>query len=641
MINYEKWLWIELIGFDNQKEDLGVAEFISKLGFIPHGISLLLWNPDFIHSHSGLLEDDFLGEPQCAYGARPRNEDRDRQFWTKFQLRELVKKLKDQGIETYFSVFDQLMSKAGCDRWNIPKRSEWIDEHKELFFVTKDAKTVPNICPLKRLKNDTLYEDYFIKNLCQVLNDYGFDGFHGADGYAHPRIPISNGDFSDDMIEQFIESENITVPSGTTEEKAAWILHNTRKEWGAFHTKRHQQFWRKTIEALRVINRKLIFNTAWTRDPFEAKYRYGVDYKMLADIGVDKFIVEAPAAVVELEGWNKTPYSTLDKFMSMIMRIKAYVPHCNLILLNCIKDGMEQYNVLRHAPSMLESDVFSMANVFKSDAADKIEKCLSGIMACLADGISQSEWSFIRKTWETGFSSQAKSFSGATVIWSDKAFANEYDNYASTSLCNSHQMHYKLLSSGAPLVNICNIDALESLSGCLLVIHPVFLPKNELQTIFNYHNGPVIFVGMGQDNDFSLTVYNDGKMIQKNSAVLLPASNEPEPVSWLNELPAKEPANDFFEETAQIIKQYTQTAELLDDKTLIKLWEIKTGSFVKRIFIRNDSHRYTSAEIDVKADIKTVVSVTDYPTLPVPFKENILRLKISPGGLAVLDIKTR
>ena len=70
---------VELIGFDNEKKDLNVAAFLDQVGFVPHGISLLLWDSDFVHSHCGLSEDGLLGEKQCSYGAHPYNEERQRQ----------------------------------------------------------------------------------------------------------------------------------------------------------------------------------------------------------------------------------------------------------------------------------------------------------------------------------------------------------------------------------------------------------------------------------------------------------------------------------------------------------------------------------------------------------------------------------
>lgn len=603
--NYEKWLWIELIGFDNQEKHLGVNNFLDRVGFIPDGLSLLLYNPDFIHSHRGLRENSLLDATFCSYGARSCNEERKRQEWTKFQLQYLVSELQKHGIAVYFSVFDQIISHDGRERLNIPQRPEWLEAHHELLYVTGKAENISYLCPLKRLEDGTYYEDFFVRQLRAVLEDYGFDGFHGADGYAHPRIPVYNGDFSDDMIEQFTESTSIVVPAGKTPEKADWILKCAGWQWRDFHARRQQRFWEKTVTMLRSINRKLIFNTAWTRDPFEAKYRYGVDYRLLADIGVHEFIVEAPAAVVELEGWNKTPYSTLDKYMSMIMRIKAYVPDCKLILLNCIKDGMEQYNVLRHAPAMLESEIFSMANVFSTVSDGKTEKCLSGVMACLADGITSAEWEMIKKNWDNGLTPNEEVPVGATVVWSVEAFAREYENYVSSStLCNSYQMHYRLLGNGAPLCNICDIGLLDSMRGCLAVIHPIFFTADELQALLNYRHGPVIFAGMEIDNVFRCTVYNDGKMIFQESFALN-ASNELKPDSWLNELPAAEPFGKVFKQIAQIISRYSYTMKLSSGRSSVKGWKIQTGEFTERLLIRNDNPYYASAEIDTQTDIKT------------------------------------
>lgn len=643
MNNYEKWLWIELIGFDNEKADLGVDCFLSKLGFIPDGISLLLWNPDIIHSHSDLTGDALLGETQCAYGARPYNEERERQNWTKFQLRKLIGNLKKRNIEVYLSVFDQIMSESWRERANIPKRQEWIDSHQEVLYTIKDGKTASSICPWKRLNDGSLYEDFFLEKLCAVLNDYEADGFHGADGYAHPRFPINTGDFSQDMLEQFETFSSLAVPRASTAIQAEWILGNARKEWLDFHSLRHQQFWKKAVTALRSVNKKLILNTTWTRDPFEAKYRYGVDYKMLTDIGVNVFIVEAPAAVVELEGWNKTTYNTLDKFMCMIMRLKAYLPGVKFILLNCIKDNMEQYNILRHAPSMLESDVFSMANVFCNSPS--LQRCLSGIMACLADGISQSEWTMVEKTWNIGFSESPESpesISGASVIWSDKALANELNSYISNSLCSSsYQLHYKLLSLGAPLMNIANIKDINSLHGCILVTNPCFFPEDELVMILDYRNGPVVLAGAGLDDDCICSVYNCGKEVWRNNSSKLQASSKSEVSSWLDELPDATLSDDFIATVSTIIKQYSGTELLNRNSTDVKVWSFTANSDSKLLFARNDKNIYKSVKISLMENISSVKILTGYPCLPVSFIGKEMEFKIPPKCTVILNIKLK
>ncbi len=560
MINFEKWIWIELIGFDNCQTDFGVKAYLDNTGFIPKGISLLLWEPDFIHSHSDLSKDGLLPEFQCAYGARPQNVERERQAWTKYQLRGLISELKSHGVEVYFSVFDQIMREYRREELNLPRRQRWIDNHPEILYVLKDGRKSLNVCPWKRLNDGSFYEDFFIDKLCRVIRDYGFHGFHGADGYAHPRYPIYAGDFSDDMINQFSESKGIDVAGKNTEAKASVILGDHRIEWMNFITGRHNQFWRKTVTALKMINAGLIFNTAWTRDPFEAKYRYGVDYRELTEIGVNTFIVEAPAAVVELEGWNKTEINTVDKFTSMIMRIKTAVPKAKLILLNCIKDDLEKYNVLADAPEMLKSNVMKMANVFCRSNIP--ERCISGIMACLGDGISRPGWSWIDKAWDDAFS-LAPENSKVTIIWSDKFFKNELDNYFTIKHCTSFQILAKLFSLQVPVTEIARINNLGSLSDIILVIHPGLFPEDEIRKVLDYRNGPVILAGIDHNFKYICEVYKNGmREYRKGNFSCIPVQEEPEPASWLNELPATLPEESFFSEISQLTGKMTRAVRV-------------------------------------------------------------------------------
>ena len=63
---YPKALWVELIAFDNQAEDMGVQAYLDNLGLIPGTVSIFMWGPDFIHLHNGLETD---GEFPADIGA--------------------------------------------------------------------------------------------------------------------------------------------------------------------------------------------------------------------------------------------------------------------------------------------------------------------------------------------------------------------------------------------------------------------------------------------------------------------------------------------------------------------------------------------------------------------------------------------
>lgn len=50
----KRWYWIELIGFDNTLEDLGVTEFLSRVSPEITGLSTFLYSSEFINSYDGL-----------------------------------------------------------------------------------------------------------------------------------------------------------------------------------------------------------------------------------------------------------------------------------------------------------------------------------------------------------------------------------------------------------------------------------------------------------------------------------------------------------------------------------------------------------------------------------------------------------
>ena len=65
-----KFLWTELIAFDNAKADYGVGEYLSRMSVKPEGISFLIFDPELFHSHTDLSRDFEIGDLHCSYGAK-------------------------------------------------------------------------------------------------------------------------------------------------------------------------------------------------------------------------------------------------------------------------------------------------------------------------------------------------------------------------------------------------------------------------------------------------------------------------------------------------------------------------------------------------------------------------------------------
>lgn len=632
---YEKQLWIELIGFDCLAPDYGVKDFLARMEEKPARISLLLWSANIIHAHAGLETDFPLGPQQCSYYARPYNEERKRQEWSAFALRGLIAELRKYGIAVYLCVCDQVMSQAYAAENSIPRKEEWIDSHPELFYLTAEEQKLNCICPWKRLYDGSLYEDFFCAQLRRVLLDYGFDGLHAADGFSHPRLPLSAGDFSDDVIGQFSDHASITVPPGETPERAAWILAHAKSEWRAFHVWRHGISAGKILKVLEECGKGHLFNTAWTRDPFEALIRYGVDYRVLADAGVREFVVEAQAAVVDLEGWNKSSVSMLDQYRSTTLRLKAMLPECRFFLLHCVKDGMEQYNALRHAPLRMEADVDSAVLLFHHG-----KRCLDGSMTCLADGIDPWEWRKIDGIYQKAFDKQPEGFFGALILWSDKAFRNEISAYRNHPLCSTFSLCSRLFSAGAVISGSASADFAHPSCGTLIVPHPGFWEKKDLVRILSERRSRILCIGLDHEGDFSCRVYENGKEQTHLSAVLTEKKKR-DPLSWLEELPETMPEAGFFRKCARLINS-NAPIRMLKHPDQTRLQGFFHSGGILRLCIGNERNTYRTVSVVLRGHYHVATQLTEDPSLPPRLsrrkKETVLSMKLPPCGTVILDL---
>ena len=147
--DYRLYLWVELIGFDNTKTDMGVGDYLNRMTRKPDCVSLLLNNESLFRSYTSLEKDFPLHFSNCAYRGRPHNPERKRQDWTAYQLRQLVRELQARKVKVLASFF--------C--WDR--------------FPAEDA-----------------YIDGLGEKLVPFLRDFGFDGFHASDGYAPPFYPL-------------------------------------------------------------------------------------------------------------------------------------------------------------------------------------------------------------------------------------------------------------------------------------------------------------------------------------------------------------------------------------------------------------------------------------------------------------------
>ena len=615
----EKHVWMELIGFDNARSDYGVAEFLSRSDVRPSAVSILLTDPELVHSHRNLSADFPIGDFHCSYCARPRNEERARQKWTAWQLCGLVAELRRRGVAAYPSFFEVAASTntGYAARFGAkPFASTWLDAHPEVGCQLADGTMTRSICVIKRFADGTAYEDFFAPQLVKFLRDYGFAGWHACDGFGHPRYALNEGDFSDDVLEQFAAAApTVRIPGGDRAAKAEWILSNARPAWCRFVAKRHAQFIGKAAAALHEAGMRIIASTCWTCDPFEALWRYGVDYSLLDRAGVDGFYSEASATVLTLEGWGDRSISKLDRCRAALLRIRPSVS-TPVFHLACIKDGMEQYNSLRHAPALAEAELLGLGGL-----ACRGGRALDGVLWCLADGIRKDEWRWLDAIREMASSPVRPE--GVRVVWSDRANDAELDAYSADGSPSSFSLLTRLMHAGAAVSAAVRVeDALADESMPLLVLNPALFPDGEIAAL-RRRRASVVEFGLGAEG-FALGGAADGRDAK----------------NWLMPLPERVVPDAAVAAAVKAINAHA--AAFPDDgMAALRVSSCRAPDGALLVTAINDAETYLNARIVARTRPSSVAALTESPSLPVvvtPLDGGLARLdaKVPPRGVVLL-----
>ena len=579
---FGNYVWVELIGLDNEQEDCGVGEYVDCLGFTPSGIFFLVSSVDIINTHRGMETEYELDEYFCSYVGHLYNDERSRQRWTNFQLKKLVDSLNARGIESYVSMFDYVSPKG---EFNHPELCTHLS--------VNGAESHPaGVYMTKRFADGRFYEDFFLEASVKFLSDYGFTGIHLADGLCRPRYPLQWADMSDDMLSQ----SGITVPEG--ESRDIYIAKHKRREWIDFCTKRWGQYLEKVTWGIHNAGFKVVINNAWTKDPMEAEYRFGMDYRMVSELPVDLCVAENGAPTICLidtqanSGYEQSyeeRKTVHHAFRASLMLTGVCMRNTKLIPLYPVRDTREQYDVIHHLPTALPKH---SAAIFSSFEWDKngLRPIISGKTYCLGDGLSRDNWKYLRLCSDNAYVKDVKSVPGATVIWSDKRNKNEIDALIAHRTPSTHRLLTLLLRRGAAVFKTAHIDNLRYVSGDILVTNPDLMPEDELEKIKSYSGGRVIYFSAEKDeNDYS-------------------EEQNPLGVGFPYPLFFTDATEEALE--ACVNKINDGLSYISAGKDECRVQEIVTGEKTSRFIISNDEYYYVRPRIHTGRRIKSLTDIT-------------------------------
>lgn len=523
---YEKWVWTELLAFDNREADFGVASYCEVAGFVPTGMCLLVSSPDFVFLHDGLETEKIMSPLICSRNAHEGSEARERQVWTNWQIRDLIKELSQLGCQVYLSMFSVYAQNA--------HHHEWLSDHQEALGVWVGMGRGLNFNPLAMLKDGTLLEDIFIPKTVKACVDYGFAGWHGADGYGPLVTDIWGTDMSDQMIAQFRKHcPAMKMPEfmlseshdrlETLAERARWLREKEPLSWIGFISERWMAFWKKMNAALHSENKRSIINSAWTKGNFESLFSYGIDYRKMAATGIDYMVVEAVALSLS---HTYPKHNRHYEFAATMFEIKACAPGFKLLILNGIKDVVEEWDSLRHSPTGYEREIYALANMFYL-SPEKFERASIGLLGCLADGITVDEWQHIRQDWLTAFDGVPASAGQVTAIWSDELLEGACEDYLLDGMWASQWQIVKLMENNVQIQCSVRLEDVSRAHGAVLLPSAHLLGGEKLDRLLSKSRFPVVLSGRTGilstyfskarvicDDQFAVLVFNSNRQAE-------------------------------------------------------------------------------------------------------------------------------
>ncbi|GGM64599.1 hypothetical protein [Microbacterium saperdae] len=641
-----KHVWIELIGFDNTLPDFGVGAVLGDMGERPERLSLLLFSAEFVHAHAD--DDDGLIPTECtSYAARPVAVRGPRQDWTRAELRGLVRGLQDAGVAVFFAIFDLYQFELD----GHTQQGGWNRDHPELTVTDRTgAKRHGLINPLGRLADGSAYVDTLVAGLTAVFAYYGFDGLHGADGLSSPRLPLWAADFSDDMIAQFEEHRGALVPAGFTAERATWIWASARQEWISFIARRWEEFWTTVADSLHRLGATVMLNNAWMRDPFEALYRFGVDYRTLVSAGVDGFVLETVAAGVEM--LEAPTYPPIHGQMAAVLLIRAHLPHVPLAGLVSVHDTYEQWDVVHTAPAMLERDQRLLTALRAvAPAASESTPCLDASLYCLADGISPDVWAHLDRLRTTCDAAPRVDPGGFTLLYSPSTLEAEVERFIDDRVAHTHTLLSSLFRAGAVVGTVAPAEEHQSVRGPVLILRPDLYPDELLAEIHASHDRVVSLGPVGTPLEFAgswrLTVQSE----RESGAVahtaqqqdFRPSSEYDEVIeTWLIELPMQLPPSALVAQAASVLRPSLGDGGPLGTpgaSTSVQVVVGVSSHTSAEVILHNTEYRFRDAQFTAERRIVGARSLSGDVAFPVRYSGHTLTARVPPKGVVAIRLQ--
>jgi len=294
---------------------------------------------------------------------------------------------------------------------------------------------------------------------------------------------------------------------------------------------------------------------------------------------------------------------------------------------------VEEWDAIHHKPTVLEREIYSLANVYRTLPDGRLAPSAEGFLACLADGLRPAAWAWLRDRWALAFSDAPRRALGATALWSDAAMDAQQPDFIANRTWTVHRWLFHLMYHGAPVQTAVRVSDLAGVSGALLVLNPQLLPPPEREAVQAYRGGPVVLIGHG-----GCEVRGGAAFTDEESE---PLPGDPldimEPNGFWDHLEFRPVSETFLQACAETIIRASGAPRAEADGDAVCLMSTETATGAIRVAIKNKTPFYARPTIALPRPAAALTVLTPFPSVIEATETDRFTVRVPPDGLTVVE----
>ena len=258
--------------------------------------------------------------------------------------------------------------------------------------------------------------------------------------------------------------------------RMSWLWGEHRREVTKFIQTRWNEFWKEVSSQVHAVGGLCFMNSSFTRGSQAAAAWLGIDYKGVVEAGVDAIVCETVPLSMSNQAFGYTwkIFPDLHRHfhnwcITAMQEIRAYLPDTRIMFLHGCKDVVEDWDNIRQSPAGYERELFALSSLCHYRKG-KLFRAADGLIACLADGFSASDWDFITARWKSAVRPDELVRAGELVfVWDDRMVSDGTEDYFLDYFPTAYDTIYKFKYEGFAIQSTARADELENVHEPLIV----------------------------------------------------------------------------------------------------------------------------------------------------------------------------